>query len=613
MTNFINRILGDFDYLRGHTEMESAEVKDAFTDPGGTTHTGTIGGSSEWEVNTDGELVPKDGEPVSIGEVSVSPEKRQSVTDDGAWCWIQDPRAVSHNGTTYVGWVRESGDIVVGSLDHTDGTSTTTTLNAGLDADDHASPAILIRNSDNRIMAFYSEHTGQPIRYRVSTDPEDVSAFDAEQTMTPAGNGSFTYMNPRQRSDGRIYLFFRSEVSGLWMTYSDDGGATWQGDQEVIAPSGTRTYFKLGEFENGRLDMALSRATGDAPLAGKVKDIRHCYFEDGSLYDQQDNDLGALPITDTDAPAVYDSGADGNDDAWVYDCATHNGTPEILAATFPAFDDHRWTYARWTDGGWNVAEITTAGQFITKGINGSEYYAPGGALTHSEPGRVVLSRGGHEGAKIQRWETDDNGESWAVTDYSGAERQHVRPAVPRNHDDLDAVWMAGKYNWYKNGGYQTGISFGRSPDDAPATKGGYRHGGARLSVDADPTQTVASGGFAQVVFDDIDYDHRGESDVANDQITVERSGLYLLNGSLSWDPFSAAGQAFGRILVNGTPVQTLARVHVEVDESPYLTGQTVMTLDKGDTITMEAYQDSGSGQDIAGFAWKSNLEVIQFV
>jgi hypothetical protein len=39
----------------------------------------------------------------------------QQPIGDGAWSWFGDPRAVTHNGRTYVGWVDHEGDIKVSS------------------------------------------------------------------------------------------------------------------------------------------------------------------------------------------------------------------------------------------------------------------------------------------------------------------------------------------------------------------------------------------------------------------------------------------------------------------------------------------------------------------
>src|SRR6185436_18199758 len=48
-------------------------------------------------------------------------ESYVSFTDNGAWCWFSDPRAIYFKGRhsrTYGGWVDSSGSIIVGVYDH---------------------------------------------------------------------------------------------------------------------------------------------------------------------------------------------------------------------------------------------------------------------------------------------------------------------------------------------------------------------------------------------------------------------------------------------------------------------------------------------------------------
>src|ERR1041384_1876215 len=48
-------------------------------------------------------------------------ESYLSFTDNGAWCWFSDPRAIYFKGQhsrTYAGWVDSCGNIVVSFYDH---------------------------------------------------------------------------------------------------------------------------------------------------------------------------------------------------------------------------------------------------------------------------------------------------------------------------------------------------------------------------------------------------------------------------------------------------------------------------------------------------------------
>ena len=70
-------------------------------------------------------------------------------------------------------------------------------LQARLNQDDHANPSLQVR-PDGRLVVYYSAHVGPAMSYRVSTQPEDVTAWGPPQTIptnTPGLRG-YTYPNP---------------------------------------------------------------------------------------------------------------------------------------------------------------------------------------------------------------------------------------------------------------------------------------------------------------------------------------------------------------------------------------------------------------------------------
>ena len=122
------------------------------------------------------------------------------MTDDGAWCWFADPRAVYYTGKldrTYVGWVNKAGDIKLAAVDNKTSKIETVTLKKNLQKDDHANPALLVRD-DGRIVVFYSAHNGDKMFYRISKKPEDISSWSDEMSLAANTQGKygFTYPNP---------------------------------------------------------------------------------------------------------------------------------------------------------------------------------------------------------------------------------------------------------------------------------------------------------------------------------------------------------------------------------------------------------------------------------
>jgi hypothetical protein len=96
-------------------------------------------------------------------------ESHMSFTNDGAWCWFSDPRAVYHEGNhrrTYSGWVDSTGNVVVGFYDHDDRKIETQILHHDLEKDDQDNPSFFI-DSTGRLSVFYSKHaTGTPVLWR---------------------------------------------------------------------------------------------------------------------------------------------------------------------------------------------------------------------------------------------------------------------------------------------------------------------------------------------------------------------------------------------------------------------------------------------------------------
>ena len=130
---------------------------------------------------------------------------------DGAWCWFNEPRALTTEDVTILGWVGRDGDIRVASYNNETGAVVKRTLHQQLQVDDHANPAFYLRQ-DGRITAFYSRHAGRPLYHRTTTEPARIANWGPERTVpvnTPGGYG-YTYPNPIWSPlDQKLYLFWR--------------------------------------------------------------------------------------------------------------------------------------------------------------------------------------------------------------------------------------------------------------------------------------------------------------------------------------------------------------------------------------------------------------------
>jgi len=382
--------------------------------------------------------------------------------DDGAWCWFQDPRALRHVGACdkiYWGFVTKTGDIKINSYDCKNHKRDTFTLRSTLDINDHAAPAILIRH-DRRIVVFYSKHNANTMYWRISTNPEDITAFGDEMSFT--GDGlQVCYPNPIQLTgeDNKIYLFYRKRTGESPTLERESYRASTDGEdfetEQDIIDVGNRTYVKA--ISNG-IDKIHFCVTKSDNVTGIHKHIYYCYYSHGNYYKADGTKIGAaLLLGESSLEKVYDSDATGNYQAWIWDIALDSdGNPCIVFATFVSDIDHRYNYARWTGSAWEVHEITSAGGclYVTE-----PHYSGGISLDKEDPSIVYLSKLVSSQWEIQKFKTIDGGKSWEtpVSMTFDSPKKNIRPVAVRNRSvRFPVFWMYGDYTTYTD--YETTIS-----------------------------------------------------------------------------------------------------------------------------------------------------------
>jgi hypothetical protein len=412
--------------------------------------------------------------PDGTGAVTGRPcrpgEEHEELAAVGAWNWCGDPKAVYHEGTrrtTYVGWVDGEGSVRVGAHDHDTGEFVTSILHEGMERDDHDNPSILVL-PDGRLAAFYCPHVRVPsageeglmgMFYRISSSPEDVTAWGPERQLATntAGSWGYTYPNAVSLSEegGRIYLFWRGGNGQPAISFSDEG-EYWV-YAHTLFRSGKRPYAKYASDGASTIHFAF---TDGHPRGEPTNNIYYASYRDTTFYRADGTPitgLRGLPLVPEAVDLVYDA-KDAGARAWVWDIALDaDARPVIAYATFPGDDDHRYRYARWDGAQWVDHEICASGSWFPEPIPDARgrhyyvYYSGGVTLDHDDPSVVYLSRqvdGIHE---IERWETPDGGRTWessAVT--CGSSKNNVRPVVPRGRapGGPEVIWMHGDYTHY---------------------------------------------------------------------------------------------------------------------------------------------------------------------
>ncbi|WP_407267926.1 BNR-4 repeat-containing protein [Radiobacillus sp. PE A8.2] len=395
--------------------------------------------------------------------------QQRTLTNDGAWCFFADPRAVYYEGVykrTYIGWLTKMGDVVIGYYDHDTGEIQSTKIKANLQIDDHANPTILV-TKEGYITIYYSAHLGECLFYCTSVSPEDISMWGEERTIlgNSEGNHGYTYPNPIQLEgeDNTIYLFWRGGNFKPSFAKTNDG-IHWSEVNTLITGSGARPYIK---YVSNDIDKIFFAFTDGHPNKEAVNSIYCAYYYAGAIYNLDGtkiNNVEKLPIAPSDVDQVYDACLTGNK-AWIWDIALdEEENPIIVYAVFHTTFDHRYHYARWTGTKWECKEITSAGSWFPQTPDGKEesepYYSGGIILDHADPTIVYLSKQVNGIFEIEQWQTNDNGDNWnveVVTSHSTL--NNVRPIVSKGATShiSHLFWLQGRYIHYTD--YDMAIKF----------------------------------------------------------------------------------------------------------------------------------------------------------
>jgi hypothetical protein len=392
---------------------------------------------------------------VVLGAATSATAAEHSI-GDGAWSWFGDPRAITHDGRTYVGWVDQEGDVKVSSYDHTTGERVTAVLQARLNQDDHANPSLQVR-PDGRLVVFYSRHVGPAMHYRVSSQPEDVTSWGPPQTVPTNSPGirGYTYPNPiRLEAEDTTYLFWRGGNYNPTFSAQQDGETTWSAARTLITMPGERPYVKYDSSGGDTIHVAYTNAH---PAEFGDVNIYYVRIRAGTIEHADGQDIGPLDVPIS--PGAGDVVFDQPEDAWVHDVAADPaGNPVIVFASFPSASDHLYQYARWNGTAWEVHPVTPAGGTFRED-GGSPLYSGGLTLDHEDPSRVYLSRQVGAGAwQVETWTTADGGATWTSVAQTTSGK-NVRPVSPRGMaatgGDMSVIWMKGGYPSYVS--YDTSI------------------------------------------------------------------------------------------------------------------------------------------------------------
>jgi hypothetical protein len=413
------------------------------------------------------------------------------VNDDGGWCWFEDERAIVVDGKLVAGTVAtgyrdpaRKGHIEVAVYDLDTGRRSVHTLHRPVSeadarqwADDHNSPAFLVR-PDGRILAMFAKHgVDEKIHYRISKNPRDAAAWQETRVFAPSPASRVTYSNlhllaRENGGKGRIYNFYRGFENSFkpsWM-WSDDHGETWTAGRVFIdVPTKVRHRPYVKYASDGRDTVHFAYTEGHPNVFDNS--VYHLFYRRGNLHRSDGTVVRSLEEglkAPEEGTLVFQG--DPQNVAWISDLHIDaKGRPFLAfsvqkdSAGLPrgqGGEDHRYFQSRWDGKAWSTREIAYGGSRL---YPGEDDYTGNIALDPHDPDVVYISTdahpatgkplvskaGGQRHYEIFRGRTRD-GARWTWTPVTAdSTSDNIRPVIPIWEGRRRAVlWLQGKMRTY---------------------------------------------------------------------------------------------------------------------------------------------------------------------
>jgi len=410
------------------------------------------------------------------------------IAEGGLECTTHDlhQQAAQHyNNVTYIAYLGPKADAYIMAYNHSSGEwSDSVKVDdhhpANL-ADDHGAPSLLV-DKDGYIHVVSTAHAYW-LYHKISTYPENISSWE---TISPLEE-IHTYPHLFENSSGTIYFFYRGEGGGGhtedWdYRTSSDGGENWSnatpflhgnsvGEEEDINYG---WYASFTKRNNDTIHMGTNLYNQNLTSNDKRVNVYYMYMDaNGTWRDANDTQI-PVPLNKTyaeqlDTIMVYNSstnctgnvktGTDENDNVYLtFMTGLCTGEGIVLNK-----------FAKWNGTSWEIKDIGvhSANIFDSNAINvvsssKIEVYVTTGTPKGlpAEEHTNELGGSGLVGGSIEKWVSNDTGETWSrekvvLADLDANGEQTVRDY----HDDAKIVFSRyGAMDWYNDRLYLYGDS-----------------------------------------------------------------------------------------------------------------------------------------------------------
>jgi len=395
-----------------------------------------------------------------------------TLTDDGAWCWFSDPRAIYDGDKIITGWVKVDGSVEALSFDPRTGKKQSKILYPQLESDDHNNPSF-VKAANGQVVATYTTHSKKDGFFINRTNKAgEISSFGETQKHLLLDSTQLeqfpkvhvTYANPYRlkAEQNRIYCFGRWTGYKPNMMWSDNDGETWTKSKVFITnrpfDANNRPYVKYHSDGQSKIHIIF---TDGHPRVEPTNSVYYAYYEGGNFHRADGtkiSDMNSIPFEPKEASIIYQSNEEEGR-AWIADVAQdEHGQPVVLYTKSPSETDHRYWYAKYDGEQWINHEICKAGSWFPQTQEGKKerepHYFGNMSLNPNNTDVVYLSRQVDGVFEIERHETSDHGKTWAVEAITqNSVLDNIRPYVPRGGNGKQEIvlWMENqKYIHYTN-------------------------------------------------------------------------------------------------------------------------------------------------------------------
>jgi len=391
---------------------------------------------------------------------------------------VVDPRvgpvAAYYNGHTYIAYSNGDGEIRVASYSHSTQTITVSPAilsGFGTDPDRHIAAAIIVRQSDHKLLLVCSEHATSNMHVVISSNAEDVSSWGSDNNIGSSLGGSsfYTYATLHQLSgeSGKVYLFWRDgDADGspnpalLRCATSTDGGATWGTPFTIYsAGAGLTPYWSIISDGNSRIDFAPT--DGDAS-SGDTASLYHFYYTGGNYYKSDGTQITTTrPYVPGNLTKVHDGATNGSLQApWGISSTGPTLTWIAYDPTGSGSDTIYW-YGRFSGGSWSVHQIGDTGSLPSNIMGGI-------AIDRNDPSKLYVGKTASGVWQMFLYQTSDGGATWTTTQLThDTDQPNTWPFTPINAaSGLSCAWLYGPQTpatSYSFGGQMRGYPNPHSP------------------------------------------------------------------------------------------------------------------------------------------------------